>query len=234
MAFMGSVVLAQTPGTASAGMSKELGEAILAELHQIRTLLEKQHPAPQAAPVAETGKISSTGFSIGRPDAPLTLVEFSDYQCPYCRQFHSTTYELLKKNYIDTGKLRFVSRDLPLDFHSNASSAAQASRCAGDQGKFWQMRDTLISHADKLEQEAIIGYAKTLALDMDHFRSCLASEKYLPSVRADVAEAGGAGIAGTPTFILGKTSKTAIDGVKLVGAQPYEAFVKLLMEQSAK
>src|SRR5436309_2535217 len=84
-------------------------------------------------------------ISIGRPDAPLTLVEFADYQCPFCRQFHTAVYERLKTEFIETGKLRFVSRDLPLDFHSNAMAASVASRCAGDQDEFWQMRDTLIS-----------------------------------------------------------------------------------------
>src|ERR1700753_4315129 len=82
----------------SNGMSKELGEAILAELRQIRMLLERPASA-QPAPVVETGKVSAAGFSIGRADAPLTLVEFADYQCPFCRQFNSTVYEKLKKNY---------------------------------------------------------------------------------------------------------------------------------------
>ena len=126
MALMGGMLFAQVPAgtlepsngsakpsTVAAaepnGMSKELGEAILAELRQIRVLLEKP-AAAQPAPVVETGKVSATGFSIGRADAPLTLVEFADYQCPFCRQFNTTVYEKLKKNYIDTGKLRFVSR----------------------------------------------------------------------------------------------------------------------------
>jgi protein-disulfide isomerase len=220
---------------ASDGISKELGEAILKELHQIRTLLEKQQPAPQAAAPLETAKISSAGFSIGQDNAPLVLVEFADYQCPFCRQFQSSVYERLKKNYIDSGKLRFVSRDLPLDIHSNAFAAANASRCAGDQNKFWQMRETLISHASKLEPEAVNGYAQTLGLDMVQFRSCVASGKYLPSIRADIDEANAAGIMGTPTFILGEASPTGIiEGVKLIGAQPYEVFEKVLAEQLAK
>src|SRR5437660_9936553 len=86
----------------SEGMSKELGEAILNELHQIRTLLEKQQPpAPQAPAAPEIARISGAGFAIGRADAPLTLVEFADYQCPFCRQFHSVVYEQLKKEFID-------------------------------------------------------------------------------------------------------------------------------------
>jgi protein-disulfide isomerase len=221
-----------TPG--SQGISKELGEAILAELHQIRVLLERQQPSAPLAPVAETAKVSATGFSIGRADAPLTLVEFADYQCPFCRQFQTTVYEKLKKNYIDTGKLRFITRDLPLEFHSNASAAANASRCAGDQNQFWQMRETLIAHADKLESDAIAGYAQAISLNMDQFGTCVAQGKYLPSIRDDVAEATAAGIGGTPAFILGKTSATAIEGIRLTGAQPYEVFEQALIGQLAK
>ena len=158
-------------------MSKELGEAILEELRQIRALLQQQQQPP--APAPETAKVSGAGFSIGKDDAPLTLVEFTDYQCPFCRKFHATVFERLKKEYIDTGKLRFVSRDLPLDFHSNAMAAANASRCAGDQNKFWEMRETLMAHADKLEPESINDYAKSTGLNMDQFRSCIDSGKYL-------------------------------------------------------
>ena len=215
------------------GISNELGQAILNELHQIRTLLEKQQQTAPP-PAADPAKLSSAGFSMGKADAPLTLVEFADYQCPYCRQFHSTVYDQLKKNYIDTGKVRFVSRDLPLDFHSNAFAAAHASRCAADQNKFWEMRDTLISHADKLDDQAIAGYAETLGLNMEHFRSCVATGKYTASIRADMAEANAAGIQGTPAFVLGKTSAAGIQGVKLMGAQPYEAFEKAVTEQSGK
>src|SRR5581483_8406193 len=163
--------------------------------------------------------------------APLTLVEFADYQCPFCRQFHTAVYDRLKKEYIDSGKLRFVSRDLPLEIHNNALAAANAGRCAAEQNQFWPMRETLISHADKLDPKAIESYARDIGLNVDQFRSCVASEKYLPSIRADVAEANALGIMGTPTFVVGKVSGGHIEGVKLAGAQPYEVFAKLLNEQ---
>jgi protein-disulfide isomerase len=216
--------------TAPEGMSKELGQAILDELRRIHALLEKQQAAP--APAPDTAKVSGAGFSIGRDEAPLTLVEFADYQCPFCRQFNSSVYERLKKDYIDTGKLRFVSRDLPLDFHSNAMAAANASRCAGDQNKFWEMREMLISHADNLEPEAITNYARTVGLEMNQFRSCVDSGKYQASIQADVSEATAAGITGTPSFVLGKTSKTGVEGVRMIGAQPYEVFEKAFIEQA--
>jgi protein-disulfide isomerase len=216
--------------------SRELGEAILNELRQIHELLDKQQQQarPQAQPPIETARISAAGFSMGREDAPLTLVEFADYQCPFCRQFHSSVYQRLKKDFIDTGKLRFISRDLPLDMHSNALAAAEASRCAGDQQKFWEMRDTLISHADKLEPASISTYAQELGVDTGRFQACMAEGKYTAAIRADVAEAAGAGILGTPAFVLGKPSSDGFEGVKLTGAQPYEVFRKAILEQLAR
>jgi protein-disulfide isomerase len=214
----------------SNGMTRELGEAILNELRQIHHLLEQQQTAAQPAAAQQTAKVSAAGFSLGREDAPLTLVEFADYQCPFCRQFHTAVYDRLKKEYIDSGKLRFMSRDLPLDIHNNALTAAIAGRCAAEQNQFWPMREVLISHADNLDPKAIESYARQIGLNLDQFRPCVASEKYLPSIRADIAEANAVGITGTPTFVLGKASGGRIEGVKLVGAQPYEVFTKLLNE----
>ena len=142
----------------SDAVTKEQADAIVSELKQIRLLLEKQEaqlaravaPQPSAAPAPPQKVQMSVGngwYSLGRPDAPVTLVEFGDYQCPFCKQFHTTAYSDLKKNYIDTGKVRFVSRDLPLEFHPFALRAAEAARCAGDQGKYWEMRDALYASA---------------------------------------------------------------------------------------
>ena len=222
------------------GMTKEQADAILNELRQIRLLLEKQQqqasPArtPTAAPPEKVKIRTAGGYSLGRSDAALTLVEYTDYQCPYCRQFHDTTFQQLKKNYIDTGKLRFVSRDLPLDFHNNALKAAQAARCAGEQDKFWPMRDILIANSTKLGQDAILDYAQQLALDMNRFRLCLDSGKYLAEIQGDIAEAGSAGIFATPTFVLGRASEGAMEGIRIVGAQPYAAFDRIISEYSSK
>ena len=222
------------------GMTKEQADAILNELRQIRLLLEKQQqqawptPTPTAG-LPENVKIRTAGgYSLGRSDAALTLVEYTDYQCPFCRQFHDTTFQQLKKNYIDAGKLRFVSRDLPLEFHNNALTAAQAARCAGEQDQFWQMRDILIANSTNLGQDAILTYAQQLALDMNGFRLCLDSGKYFAEIQRDIAEAGSAGIYGTPTFVLGRTSEGAIEGIRIVGAQPYGAFHRIISEYSSK
>ncbi len=107
---------------------------------------------------------------LGRPDAPLTMVEFTDLQCPFCNRFATQTFDQLKKDYIDTGKVRFISRDFPLDFHPQAMPAARAARCAGDQGRFWEMRTTLVKNAGQLSPAYITQTASSLKLDMKTVR----------------------------------------------------------------
>jgi protein-disulfide isomerase len=137
------------------GMTRDQADAILNELKSIHQLLLNS-PATRAAAAPAPAALTSdkvkmsvgTGwYSMGRDDAPVTVVEFTDYQCPFCRKFESDSFTQLKKEYIDTGKVRFVSRDLPLDFHPNAPGAAMATRCAGDQGKFWELRNAMMLEA---------------------------------------------------------------------------------------
>ena len=168
--------------------------------------------------------MASGWYSIGRDDAPLTMVEFADYQCPFCKRFHTDTFAELKKNYIDTGKVRFISRDLPLSFHPNALNAAQAAHCAGEQGKFWEMRDALISHAEELAHDSIVKYASGISLNMAAFSSCLDGEKYKALLQKEIADAGSLSISGTPTFVLGRVSGDKLIGQRIVGAMSYSAF----------
>ena len=124
------------------GLTRQQGEQILQELRQIRQLLERQQAKPAAQQPQEEAptKAKITDLSgvpmLGSKTAPLTIVEYTDYQCPFCQRFHVTVFAELKKAYIDTGKVRFFSKDMPLDFHPNAMRAAMAARCAGEQGKF--------------------------------------------------------------------------------------------------
>ena len=206
---------------------------ILNELRQIRALLERQRQAGSANAVAaqteaETAKVSTVGFEMGRKDAPVTIVEFADYQCPYCKQFNSTVFAQLKKEYIDVGKVRFVSRDLPLDFHPNAFGAAEAARCAGEQNKFWQMWDMLISHSDTLAPDALSAYADELGLDKEKFHACVVAQTYAANIRADASEANAQGLTGTPSFVIGPVDGNSVTGEKIVGAMPFENFEKIL------
>ena len=169
---------------------------------------------------------------LGRKDAPLTLVEFSDYQCPFCRAFHTGAFEQIKKEWIDTGKLRLISWDLPLEFHSNAAKAAQAAHCAGEQNKFWEMRNLLIANAAQLEADAILGYARQVPqLDVERFKACIGSNKYSAEIKKAADAANAQGISGTPSFLLGKTNGDQLDGTVIVGAQPYAAFEAQLKQQ---
>jgi protein-disulfide isomerase len=219
----------------SDAITKEQADAIVGELKQIRQLLEKQQvqlaramaPQPPAAPAPPEKvqmNIGNGWYAIGRPDAPVTLVEFADYQCPFCKKFHTDAYAELKKNYIDTGKVRFVSRDLPLEFHPFAMKAAEAARCAGDQNKYWELRDALYSNAAPPSEDVIKKASEGLALDAKGFQACLDSDKYKVNVQKDASDAAKLQISGTPTFVLAKSAKDKLDGVRIVGAQPFAAF----------
>jgi len=222
------------------GITKEQAEAILSELRQIRTLLEKQQAqgvarpaAAQPAPQAQNVRVSiEHSPSLGQADAPLTLVEFADYQCPFCTRFHTGAFAELKKNYIDTGKVRFVSRDLPLPFHNQAEKAAQAARCAGDQdaAAYWKMRHLLLTNSSTLSEANMIRYAQELSLDVELFKACLASGKHAAAIQRDLADASTAGLTGTPSFVLGRTSGTTVEGIAIIGAQPYQNFEARIKE----
>jgi len=209
------------------GITREQADEILNELRQIRRLLEKQGEKEAPAPPARA-KLNLEGFQmLGSKDAPITVVEFTDYQCPFCRQFHTTVYGDLKKNFIDTGKVRFYSRDLPLDsIHPDAFRAAQAARCAADQGQYWKMRDTMGSNPNKLDLESLLADAAELKMNVDSFRTCVQSQKYKEAVQTDVLEAMKIGAEATPTFVVGRSTPLGVDGELMVGAQPLTEFVK--------
>src|SRR5579863_9665600 len=167
--------------SAETGITRKQADEILKELRQIRLLLEKPaapavsapSPEPREEPaVRATISVADRPF-LGSKDAPITIVEFTDYQCPFCRRFHLTTFNELKANYIDKGKVRFFSKELPLDFHANALVAAQAARCAGDEGLFWKLREIMSANAGTLEMPNILAWAKNLNLNADSFQSCV-------------------------------------------------------------
>ena len=223
-------------------MTKEQGEAILNELKQIKQLL--QRPQPQAQPSThapkpdEPASVSIAGMPfLGERDAPLTLVMFTDYQCPFCSRFETQTLPEIKKQYIDTGKLRFVVRDLPMQFHPNAFKAAEAVYCGEEQDKYWPFRELLVANTNKLEAKLLPEYAKQVGMDMDKFSACLESGRHAEKIKANIALAGSIGISGTPSFVVGKSKGDIADGIKLVGAQPFAAFdqkLKVIIKEQSK
>jgi protein-disulfide isomerase len=182
--------------------------------------------ATPAAPVADTtAAAQAAAFNvIGRDDAPVTIIEFTDLQCPYCARYASQTFPRLKREYVDTGKLRYTSRDLPLPFHSFALPAAVASRCAGEQGRFWEYREALFASQSLLGTEPYGRIAGQLGLDVERLEACRSDGGQESSVRADLAMAAQHGIRSTPTFVIGRVVDGEFQGEVVSGAQPYEFF----------
>ena len=208
-------------------------EAMRKQLEEIKTLLQ-QRPAAAAAPARPAGpEVAGVVFDFGsnptkgKADAPLTILEFTDYQCPYCSRFTTQTLPQLASEYIDTGKVRLVLLDMPLEsIHDKAFKAAEVSHCAADQGKFWEMHDRLFANSQALEPWS--AHATELGLDVAAFEQCVSSGKHAASVRADMALAEKAGASGTPSFVIAKTDPAApnkVTGIQFLrGAQGFNAF----------
>ena len=164
--------------------------------------------------------------AIGPANAPITIVEFSDYQCPYCRKWHEEVFHRLLQDYQD--KVRFVYRDFPLSgLHPEAEGAAEAAYCAGDQGNYWQYHDLLFSGQAELGTAGFDQYAKSLNLDLPKFDACMSTHRYQATVQANYNFAANLGIQSTPTFF--------INGLAIVGAQSYDVFKQVIdMELAGK
>ncbi|MBS3128112.1 DsbA family protein [Candidatus Woesearchaeota archaeon] len=156
----------------------------------------------------------------GDANAPVTIVEFSDFECPFCARFHKDTFPQIMKQYIDTGKVKFIYRDFPLSFHPNAQKAAEASECADDQGKFWEMHDTIFEKGVTGGVTSFKQYALDLSLNTEMFNDCLDKGKYASEVQKDIADGSAAGITGTPGFL--------INGKLVSGAQPFSVFQQVI------
>lgn len=174
---------------------------------------------------------------IGKEDAPLTMIEFSDFECPFCKRFWEDTLPQLKTNYIETGKLKFVYRDLPLPFHDPlATQEALAANCAREQGGdgvFFRYHDEIFTRTKSggtgMPKEELYTIAADLGLDGGKFRDCLDNEKFKDEVQSDIAEAQKVGASGTPTLLIGKTTKDGIiQGERIIGAQPYPVFQQVI------
>lgn len=168
--------------------------------------------------------ISTEGYpSLGPDDAPITIVEFSDFQCPFCKRFHDETYQALLAAY--PGQIRFVYRNLPLtSIHPDAMSAAVASLCANEQNVYWDYHDKLFS-SDVLGRDTYVKYATDLNLNADEFNACLDSGKFDDFISQDMDFALNLGIQSTPTFF--------INGLAIVGAQPLSSFQNLIDKELA-
>lgn len=208
--------------------------AMQQQLVEIRKLLQARPGQPAAAAPAEPplpSELAVAGAPIkGAATAPLTIVEFSDFQCPFCARHFRQTYSQLDREYIATGKLRYVFRHLPLErIHPQAFAAAHASECAGAQSRFWEMHDVLFANQQALMPADLARHAQTVGLDAATFAGCMAGAP--PArIRQDMAVAAQVGARATPTFFIGTTLPDGRMKVvrHLSGATPFATFKAML------
>ncbi|MBI4020020.1 MAG: DsbA family protein, partial [Candidatus Aenigmarchaeota archaeon] len=200
---------------------------------------QPQAPAQNNPPSNNDGNVGAIAVSadddpfLGPADAKVTVIEFSDFQCPFCRRFWSQTLPEIKANYIDTGKIKFVYRDFPLDsIHPGARPAAVAAGCAEEQGKFWEYHDKIFEEENRQGQgtvqftnDDLKRWAGEIGLNAEQFNSCLDSNKYNDEVSKDFQDGAAAGVSGTPTVF--------VNGRAIVGAQPFAAFQQAIEQALA-
>lgn len=164
--------------------------------------------------------------TIGDEDAPVTIIEFTDYQCPFCKKYGKEAFPKIKEEYIDTGKVKYVFKDFPVPSlgHDNAVKMAKAANCAGEQGMYVEMHDKLFEEQNKISPQRtakfdaskIDTWAQEIGLNMEEYNSCMSKSSVEDEINADLSEGKNGGVQGTPTFF--------INGEKLVGAQPFTRF----------
>ena len=174
---------------------------------------------PNAVPVANAATADDDAF-LGDKDAPVTIIEFTDYQCSFCSRHFTNTFPQIKKEYIDTGKVKYVLRDYPLGFHQFAQKASEATECAEEQDKFWEMHAKIFENNKSLSAESFSQFATDLGLNASKFDECLSSDKYAEEVKKDFADGSASGITGTPGFF--------VNDKKVTGAQPFASFKAII------
>ena len=234
-AFFGGYSIGILDDSNSSVTQEEL-KAIISEI-EIKTIPTQQTQIPTQPTAPQIFQVSLDDDPVkGNPNAPVTVVEFSDFQCPFCSRFFQQTLPLIEENYIDTGKIKFVYKDLPLDsLHPNARAAHIAAECADEQGKFWEYHDVLFekqsqwsSLASSELENTFTEFATDMGLQAASFESCMQSPNIADEVNKDTLEAASYGATGTPTFFIGNEK----DGfIKLVGAQPYAVFQRVIDNQ---
>lgn len=213
-------------------------KSILKEFKELKNLLQARRPPSRGPvqPVAISLDIGREPFK-GKADAKLTLVEFSDYECPFCARHVARTMPQLENEYIKTGKVKYVFMDFPIEsIHRRAFKAHVAANCAGEQGKYWEAHDRLFANRRALAPKDLLNHAESLKLDMTKFRECFDGGKHANEIRQDIAEGRKAGVSGTPTFFVGMTDpkSSKVQLVRMIrGAQAFSTF-KTVMDGMLK
>jgi protein-disulfide isomerase len=182
--------------------------------------------APAPKDIANWTTLADGGATLGNPDAKVTIVEFSDFECPFCSKFHKKTMPALREKYIDAGKARIVFRNFPLEFHASAMKAAEAVECAGVQGRFWQMADKAFDNQADLTRDNYRTWAGEIGVEDVAFSQCLDTDMKLTKVKNDIKDADDIGVRSVPTFF--------INGRVVEGAQEPEIFERIIDEELNK
>ena len=190
--------------------------------------VERQRP-----PAALTTELLLAGEpAMGSNDAPLTIVEFSDFECSYCRRFHEQVLPSLQRDYIDTGLVRFIHKDLPLPFHHQAKPAAAAARCAAEQNRYWDLYGALFDQQTCLECKGVVGIAEDINLNASDLQACMQHDRTQALINANLSEAALHNIRATPTFIIGPSRRDEKHHGNVVeGALPWPQFKALIDQQ---
>ena len=216
--------------------------AIQRDLTEIKRLLLRgmsARAAPQAPSFQPVDLAIDSATILGDESARVALIEFTDYQCPYCRRHSLSTKPQLVRDFVDTGKVRYVVREFPIvSIHPHAFEASQAALCAGDQGKYWEMGTALFNNQGRLKPDDLRVHASDLGLKAAEFEACLEEGKYADRVSKDMEIGMAVGIRGTPSFLLGladPNDPTKVKATKfLKGAQSYLAFKRAIEELLAE
>jgi protein-disulfide isomerase len=202
-------------------------KTIESDLKEIKAFLRGAAPPSNAAPANMVLGINGHP-SKGRKDARLALVEFSDYECPFCGRYFRETWPMIQQEFISAGKIKYIIRDFPIEsMHRNAFKAAEAASCAGKQGKYWEMHDRLFQNQNQLGMEELPKHAEAVGVNIASFQECLGSGSEEFAIRTNMEEGMRAGVQGTPTFFLGvqDSEGKSVKVVKMiVGAQPFAHF----------
>jgi protein-disulfide isomerase len=199
-------------------------QQILDSLDELKRMIKG--PGQAALKPPETMSVAGEPFK-GQPDATLAIIEYADFECPFCRRFEHDVYPQIRDNYINTGKVKYFHRDMPLPFHAGAMPAARAAHCASEQGKFWEMHDSLLGDAASLGAADIDERAGKLGMNVAELDDCISSNRFADIIQRGVAEATQMQISGTPTFIIGTldTQGNLLSVKKtVVGAYPFGTF----------
>lgn len=216
--------------------SNQISEEDLEEAIAKLELKIFENQLPQEQPKLPVKISADDDPIIGNPDAPITIIEFSDFQCPFCARFHVQTLPLLLDEYIEQGKVKLVFRDFPIQsIHPNALSASVASECANEQDKFKEMHDILFDNQNEWSKQETVDalslfsqYATEIQLEEEIFNSCLTNGNYIEEIRKDLDDGRDYGISGTPGFFVGNDE---LGYVELKGAQPFDSFKKVIDAQ---